>query len=483
MPFTFQPMPHTEARDRIAKLPLVTREVMDGMLPELRAYAFCITGLDVGDQLSKVRDQIAAVPAGEKTWDKARKEIAAELDSALGGKESQRRAEILLRTHVFRGYAAARYRSLMAQVDVFPFWQYKTHGDGNVRPSHAALNRKIFPAGHEIWQRIFPPHDWGCRCLVVPLTKGAVERQMKPENDGSLLETQISQPEVFTAKEADIISKTQRLPGGISLNPSPTWSQSPWSIPGTIHHDWPLIQKRYSHDPEALDAFRQWAGKTEIPDLNMSVADWITHGAAHFSQAMRRKSRFKFDVEFSEGEEEALRALLSSKARQTFGTLAAVPPPALPHVEAFEKQVAADTVENGAVWGPDGLLRDRRRSTKRNSVRLADSALPDGIMTHNHPRGGPPSLEDVSILIEKDMGELRVATPDWIFRIQRGPRAQLQLESLPGYDRQVNAADIVARQMQPGMAWTDDEADNAVQHAMLVWLSEQGIIHYEKLPR
>jgi len=32
------PLPHTEARDRIAGLPLVTREVMDGLLPELRAY-------------------------------------------------------------------------------------------------------------------------------------------------------------------------------------------------------------------------------------------------------------------------------------------------------------------------------------------------------------------------------------------------------------------------------------------------------------
>ena len=157
MPFIFSPLPHEAAVSRIAGLPLVSREVMDGLLPELRAYAFCVTGLDLFDQLAKVRDHIKAVPAGAQTWAKARKEITAELVDDLGGKGSQRRAELLLRTHVFRSYAATRFRNLMQQVDVFPFWQYKTHGDGNVRPSHAALNGKIFPAGHGIWQRIFRP--------------------------------------------------------------------------------------------------------------------------------------------------------------------------------------------------------------------------------------------------------------------------------------------------------------------------------------
>ena len=90
MPFTFQPLPQTEARDRIAGLPLVTREMMDNMLPELRAYAFTLTGLDVGDQMARVRDEIAAVPMGAQTWAQAKKTIAADLKEKLGGKESQR---------------------------------------------------------------------------------------------------------------------------------------------------------------------------------------------------------------------------------------------------------------------------------------------------------------------------------------------------------------------------------------------------------
>lgn len=294
-----KPLPHKEARERIAGLPRVSREVMDRMLPELRAYAFTLTGLDVGDQMARVQDTIAAVPAGEKTWAESKQEIAAELAESLGGKVAERRAELLLRTHVFRGYAATRYRTLMEQVDVFPYWQYKTHGDGNVRPSHMALNGKIFPAGHQIWQRIFPPWDWGCRCLVVPLTAGAVQRMqgggMQPQGneDDTLFKTQIVRPEVFTPRDADLIDKNQRLPGGVSLNPSQTWAGAPWSMPGNIRHDWPLIEKRYADNPEVLAAFRDWAGKTEMRGTGLIVTEWL-QGAPVWRPVMSRADAAEF---------------------------------------------------------------------------------------------------------------------------------------------------------------------------------------------
>jgi SPP1 gp7 family putative phage head morphogenesis protein len=281
---SFSPMPHAEAVSRIAGLPVVSRGVMDEMLPELRAYAFTVSGLDGFDQMAKVRDMIQAVPAGEQTWAKAKTQIAAELSEDLGGKAAERRAELLLRTHVFRGYAASRYRRLIEQVDVFPFWQYKTHGDGNVRPSHAALNGKIFPAGDPIWQRIFPPWDWGCRCLVVPLTKRSAEGLVqagKPSDEaasaGHLLKSQIVKPEIFTAKEAAIIDKNQRLPGGVPLNRTPTFAAAPWSQPGNIQHDWQLIKARYADQPDVLKAFTDWAGKQEITQ-GVTVSMWIGEG-------------------------------------------------------------------------------------------------------------------------------------------------------------------------------------------------------------
>ncbi|MFZ4764429.1 MAG: phage minor head protein [Roseimicrobium sp.] len=389
---TFAPLPHAEAVARTAGLPLVTREVMEELLPELKAYAFCITGVDAFDQLARARDLIAAVPAGQKTWDQAKKDLAAELEGPLG-EGAERRAELLLRTHTFRGYAASRYRTLMAQREVFPLWQYKTHGDGNVRLSHAALNGKIFPAGHPIWQRIFPPWDWGCRCLVVGLMEddvapeemerlriardaevgardlgeeamasaktklGSLSRaeklrlaqeqwdairaanaartsgkgeaipaapagmagrvstvpdskveelarinlyqkerdrlwkerlktpqgETKEEKAGSLLETQRYTAHLYTAAEADAMHAAGRLylPNGqtVSLMPSQTWGDSPWSVPGTVQHTWAMIRERYAKDPEVLAKFEAWARATKI-EGNLTVADWLSGSAA-----------------------------------------------------------------------------------------------------------------------------------------------------------------------------------------------------------
>ncbi len=320
--FLFAPLAHEDAVARIAKLPLVPREVMDGLLPELRAYAFTVTGLDVGDQMAKVRDTIKAVPAGELTWAKARKEIAADLADDLGGKASERRAELLLRTHVFRSYAATRYRNLMQQVDVFPYWQYKTHGDGNVRPSHAALNGKIFPAGHEIWQRIFPPWDWGCRCLVVPLTRKAAEGIMargkltdQQGADAHLLKSQIVTPQMFTDAEATLIDKNQRLPNGMPLNRTPTWSDSPWSIPGNVHHDWKLIKARYGDQPEVLAAFETWAKKQEIAP-GKTVSMWLDNAQSIAAKlpALTLKKKFQQAVPAAVAPPAAVRSLADVSA-------------------------------------------------------------------------------------------------------------------------------------------------------------------------
>ena len=102
--------------------------------------------------------------AGKKFLDKSRKDyLETEYNSA-----------------VLTGQSAATYNRLMAQVDIFPYWKYTTAGDKNVRPEHASLNGLILPANDPIWDRLFPPNGWNCRCYIVP--------RMRHEWDESELE-------------------------------------------------------------------------------------------------------------------------------------------------------------------------------------------------------------------------------------------------------------------------------------------------------
>lgn len=67
------------------------------------------------------------------------------------------------------GVQSSRYYQHVRDVEAFPWWEYFTQGDAQVRPTHAALDRKTFQATDPIWERIYPPNGWGCRCTVLPV--------------------------------------------------------------------------------------------------------------------------------------------------------------------------------------------------------------------------------------------------------------------------------------------------------------------------
>lgn len=78
-------------------------------------------------------------------------------------------------TAVLVGESSATYHSLMRDVDVFPYWEYRTAGDAAVREEHAALDGLILPANDPRWAKIFPPNGWNCRCYIVARTREEVQ--------------------------------------------------------------------------------------------------------------------------------------------------------------------------------------------------------------------------------------------------------------------------------------------------------------------
>lgn len=51
-----------------------------------------------------------------------------------------------------------------------PMLRYVTVGDERVRASHAAMNGIQRPMSDPIWDKIYPPNGWNCRCTVVTTT-------------------------------------------------------------------------------------------------------------------------------------------------------------------------------------------------------------------------------------------------------------------------------------------------------------------------
>ena len=73
------------------------------------------------------------------------------------------------------GQSAATYHRLKGRINTFPFWEYRTVGDERVREIHKPLHGRVLPADHALWNLIFPPNDWNCRCWVTPKLAGEID--------------------------------------------------------------------------------------------------------------------------------------------------------------------------------------------------------------------------------------------------------------------------------------------------------------------
>lgn len=292
-PITFAPAPHDEASRFIREKPAVARQVFDQMLPELQARAFVISGIENLKTAQTVRDLIAQVPEGAD-WDTTKRAVT-DLLADLGD-NATKRAETLLRTHVFQAYAAAEHRALTEpdNLEVFPFWQYKTMGDDRVRDSHAALDGLILPANDPFWKTHFPPWEWGCRCQVIPMTREQVEgikrkeSSLPPEKQSVIDHSQPARLDRLRAGTLDrqLPATDPRGPdvGLAQLGQSRTWDVmsdaergKPGALqwdPGTLNLDVSDLKSKY--DPDLWAAFETSMRTHQIAELGTSAWDWLS---------------------------------------------------------------------------------------------------------------------------------------------------------------------------------------------------------------
>jgi len=280
-----QPVPNREAAAFIKDKPVVSRQVFDGLLPEIKARAFVITGIEDANVVQAVRDRIAEIPQGAD-WDEVKADIAGKISPFLnaegdeaGAASASRRAELLLRGHGFQAYAAAQYEVMDRQRAAFPFWQYLTSQDDRVRDSHAALDGLVLPADSPFWATHFPPWDYGCRCQVVPLQAEDVADIEKADADKKPEEQRVLSPERQAQLEKSgvvIRALDGEVPRPINVTPR---ADAPRFEPGTLKLDVAQLRERY--DAETFANFEKWAKATPLAAADgPTVFDWLAGRAA-----------------------------------------------------------------------------------------------------------------------------------------------------------------------------------------------------------
>jgi SPP1 gp7 family putative phage head morphogenesis protein len=90
---------------------------------------------------------------------------------------SPRRLKTIYQTNLQSSYMAGRQAAMEESADTHPYWRYVAVMDGMTRPSHAALNGKVYRHDDPVWSAIFPPNGFNCRCRVTSLSEAALKRR------------------------------------------------------------------------------------------------------------------------------------------------------------------------------------------------------------------------------------------------------------------------------------------------------------------
>ncbi|WP_353627605.1 phage minor head protein [Ralstonia pseudosolanacearum] len=339
------------------------------------AQAFTVAKVARMDVLQDIRDAVEA--SLEKGWSlgQFKKNLTPVLQArgwwgkqvivdSQGGAEmaqlgSPRRLETIYRTNIQSAMMAARYKQMLANVRFRPYWQYIAVMDGRTRPSHAALHGRVYRYDDPIWQYLFPPNGYNCRCRVVALS----ERDMRAKGL------------VLSSSDGQLV--TREIDAGIDPRTGEVYRTEQTGI-------------RLVHDSKPIVFY---------PDAGFNY----NHGAAgleHAAQVLARKVEYADPELGARATSSALHLVLPQLSAE-FRTWAA---------QAIEASQAANNYRVVGALKPDALAALRRLGVQPETAALTirDAELLHLARDTQAARGAALTMEDILAL------PARLAAPDAI---------------------------------------------------------------------
>ncbi|MBF0583093.1 MAG: minor capsid protein [Magnetococcales bacterium] len=147
------------------------------------------------------------------------------------------RLETIFRTNLQTAYMAGRYQQMKQGVKNAPYWQYLAVMDSRTRSTHAALHGRVFRHDDPVWNHIYPPNGFRCRCRIRSLSEFRVKQSgVKVESSEGYLTQLTGQGEDRLAPRVAL-----KMPGmsqafipdrGWDYNPGAAWGR--WDKAGLL---------------------------------------------------------------------------------------------------------------------------------------------------------------------------------------------------------------------------------------------------------
>lgn len=158
-------LPFSEALDAAKERGVVLPDVYYGELQGIaRQQSFSVAGLAALDQLQAVKDSLDKAMAQGLSFGEWQKQAAV---AELG--LPKHRLDNIFRTNLQGNYQAGQWEQFEANRDNRPYLMYDAINDSRVRPTHLAMDGKIWHIDDPQLDTHAPINGYRCRCSLIPL--------------------------------------------------------------------------------------------------------------------------------------------------------------------------------------------------------------------------------------------------------------------------------------------------------------------------
>lgn len=198
---------------------------------------------------------------------------------------SPRRLATIYQTNAQSAYMAARHAEALRAVKTHPYWMYIAINDKYTRPSHRALNGKVFRWDDPIWQYIMPPNGFNCRCRFTALSEREVKRRgLKVESSAGMVTTktvdsgfnkrtgEVNSTNVIVLRTTDAAGKQ------ITFSPDPGFNGSPAQSHLFDDYLFAKAQRTLGDEQGTAEVQRTLLSPVRLDAWNAFVDGTIKHG-------------------------------------------------------------------------------------------------------------------------------------------------------------------------------------------------------------
>ncbi len=165
-------LPFDEAYKRFKNKITLSSSEFDNLVDSAKSGAYRIAGIEAKKIVNVTKIMLENNLNNRKEWKKQANEYLENAGYDISGNH----LDTIYRTNVFQSYSVAQWNEYQLVKKQFPALKYVTIGDNRVRPTHRELSGKVFMLDDPIWNRIYPPNGYNCRCSTIPLSKTKLKK-------------------------------------------------------------------------------------------------------------------------------------------------------------------------------------------------------------------------------------------------------------------------------------------------------------------